>query len=194
MKRPSRYYAAEPLITNDECIILNKERDVVAARDFYRECGKEGARSLDPRLIDPIRSIRQVLDRPPYQPRNVQPLAHMYEDCDKERVAARVHPGGYTEIFPGDVQYYIDPTQAQAYDNPEYAQQKAVVPFVFQDPMGALKPQYDRVALFKDNRNLSDYTSDQDQMGFREDMIERLQRKMNQNDYQLFVGHFIQGK
>jgi hypothetical protein len=118
----------------------------------------------------------------------------MYEDCGKERIRPQVYTGGYENIYPGDVQYYLDPAQAQAYGDPEYAQQEVVVPFVFQDPMGGLKPQYDRVPMYKDNRNIADYTFDQDQIGFREDMIERLQRKMNQNDYQLFVGHFIQGR
>jgi hypothetical protein len=184
-------YAAEPLITNTEYIFLNRERDIENARDFFVSDRGE-VRSLDPRLIDPVRNIRMALDRPPYQPRNVQPLQNMYSDC-KDRIAPRVYTQGYESIYPGDIQYYIDPSQAQAYDNPEYAVQQAVVPFVFQDPMGALKPQYDRVPLYKNNQNISDYTFDQDQIGFREDMITRLQRTMNQTDYQLFAGHFLPG-
>lgn len=187
-----RQYAAEPLIIKDDYIILNKKRDIEAARDFFKTgCDNEGARSLDPRLIDPIRNIHMVLDRPPYQPRNVQPLQNMYGDCENH-IAPKIYNGGYESIYAGDVQYYIDPTQALVYDNPEYALQQAVVPFVFQDPMGGLKPQYDRVPLFKNNQNISDYTFDQDQISFREDMITRLQRKMNQSDYQIFVGHFRQ--
>lgn len=188
-----RRYAAEPLITNKDYIFLNKERDIENARDFYKICGDEGAHSRDPRLMDPVRNIRMVLDRPPYQPRNVQPLQHMYDDCGNH-IIPKVYKQGYESIYPGDIQYYLDPSQAQAYDNPEYALQQAVVPFVFQDPMGALKPQYDRVPLYKNNQNISDYTFDQDQISFREDMITRLQRTMNQSDYQLFAGHFIPEK
>lgn len=188
-----RRYAAEPMITNQNYIILNKKRDVEGARDFFKKCGEEGAHSLDPRLIDPIRDIHMVLDRPPYQPRNVQPLQNMYGDC-QHHIAPKIYNNGYESIYAGDYQYYIDPTQAQAYDNPEYALQRAVVPFVYQDPMGALKPQYDRVPMFQNNQNISDYTFDQDQINFREDMIERLQRTMNQSDYQLFVGHFKQDR
>lgn len=189
-----RRYAAEPLIIDEKYIILNKKRDVEAARDFFRTCDNDsGAHSLDPRLIDPVRNIHMVLDRPPYQPRNVQPLQNMYGDCEN-RIVPKIYSNGYESIYPGDIQYYIDPTQSVIYDNPEYALQQAVVPFVFQDPMGALKPQYDRVPLFKNNQNISDYTFDQDQISFREDMITRLQRKMNQTDYQIFVGHFIQDR
>lgn len=186
-----RRYAAEPIIVQDpnRYIILNKERDIQSASDFYMECGHEGAHSKDPRLIDPIRNIRTVLDRPAYQPRNVQPLRDIYGQSN-QNITPRIY-SNYEDIYAGDVQYYIDPSQAQAYDNPEYAIQTAVVPFVFQDPMGALKPQYDRVSLYKNNQNISDYTFDQDQIGFREDMIERLQRTMNQTDYQLYVGHFL---
>lgn len=186
-----RRYAAEPLEIKPDYVILNKERDIESARDFFQVPYSPGAHSLDPRLIDPIRNIKMVLDRPPYQPRNVQPLQHMYDDCSNQ-IAPKIYDNGYESIYAGDVQYYIDPTQAQAYDNPEYALQEAVVPFVYQDPMGSLKPQYDRVPLFKNNQNISDYTFDQDQISFREDMITHLQRTMNQTDYQLFVGHFYQ--
>lgn len=188
-----RRYAAEPIIANKkDYLFLNKNRDVENARDFFKTCvDKEGYRSLDPRLIDPVRNIKMVLDRPPYQPRNVQPLQHMYDDCEND-ISPKVYENGYESIYPGDVQYYIDPEQAQAYDNPEFALQQAVVPFVFQDPMGALKPQYDRVPLYKNNQNISDYTFDQDQITFREDLIQRYQRVPNQSDYQLFVGHFLQ--
>lgn len=187
----NRRYAAEPMITKDihEYFILNKERDVQSAGDFYMKCSQQGAHSNDPRLIDPIRNIRTVLDRPPYQPRNVQPLQNIYTDCHND-ITPRVYNRGYEDIYAGDLEYYIDSSQAQAYDDPEYGIQKVVIPFVFQDPMGALKPQYDRVNLYKNNQNMSDYTFDQDQIGFREDMIERLQRTMNQSDYQLYVGHF----
>ena len=188
-----RRYAAEPMIVDKDFIILNKERDVQAARDFFQQTHGTGARSLDPRLVDPVRNIHMTLDRPPYQPKNVQPLENIYQDCHHD-ISPKVYHGGYESIYPGDVQYYIDPDQAMIYDNPEYALQEAVVPFVFQDPMGSLKPQYDRVPLFKNNQNISDYTFDQDQISFREDMIARLQRTMNQTDYQAFVGHFIQDR
>lgn len=185
-----RRYAAEPIIMKDDYIFLNKESDIENAPDFFKVCGEEGVRSMDPRLIDPVRNIHMVLDRPPYQPRHVQPLGHIYDDC-KNDISPKVYQDGYESIYAGDLKYYIDPTQAQAYDNPEYALQMAVVPFVFQDPMGSLKPQYDRVPLYKNNQNISDYTFDQDQISFREDMIARQQRVINQSDYQLFAGHFL---
>ena len=183
------YYAAEPLDTNTDIIFLNQERDIENARDFFKTCDSELAHSLDPRLIDPIRNIHMRLDRPPLQPRNVQPLRNIY-DCDND-IRPRIYNDGYKSMYPGDYQYYVDPYLAQAYNEPVYVAQQTVIPFVFEDPMGALKPQYDRVPNFQNNTSISEYSFDQDQMSYREDLMARQSRKMNQSNYQLFQGHFI---
>ena len=65
-----------------------------------------------------------------------------------------------------------------------------MIPTVFEDPMGAYKPHYERVPLFKHNRNVAPYTFDQDQMSYREDLMSRQSAKMNQRDYNYYIGHF----
>jgi len=188
-----RIYGMEPLEQSkkDHVEYLNTKRDVQAAPDFfYTTPEKTTCRSLDPRLIDTTRNIHMELDRPPYQPKNVQPLKNMYTDCDAQKVKTGYYPGGYTSIYGGDIQYYFDPYLAQAHNEPVYVLQTAMVPFVFQDPMGALLPQYDRVPLFQNNTNVCEYSFDQDQMSFREDLIALQSRRIDKNDYDLFNDHF----
>ena len=196
MKYPEKcLHQAEPVILKNKNSVFfqNIDRDIKNAPDFQKVRDNETWTSLDPRLIDPIRGIRTQLDRPPLQPDNVQPLGHIYDDSRVDRIRTGIYPGGYPSIYGGDIQYYVDPSLAEAYGNPVYVIRSSVVPFVFQDPMGGLKPQYDRVPLFKNNTGLSEYTFDQDQMSFREDLISRQSRKMNQQDYNMYVGHFQSG-
>ena len=188
-----RVYAAQPLLVDNHYVFMNPERDVQAAGDFFRT--KDNLyTSLDPRLYDPVRNIRMTLDRPPYQPKNVQPLQNLYTDCDVDKITPKPYVEGYPSIYGGDVWYYLDPTNCLPYDNPNYVMRSAVVPTVFQDPMGATKPHYERVPLFQNNNNVAPYTFDQDQMSFREDLMSRQSAKMNQQDYSYYVGHFLPKK
>lgn len=184
-------YQAEPLDLRHEgeVFYLNTDRDVENARDFFRVPGRDTCRSLDPRLIDVVRDIHMELDRPPLQPKGVQPLGDVYAP-ENDRIRPQTYCKGYSSIYPGDIQYYLDPSISQAYDDPVFVQRSAVVPFVFQDPMGGMKPQYDRIPLFQNNINSSAYTSDQDQMSYREDLIARQSRKMNQSDFSIYTAHF----
>ena len=52
--------------------------------------------------------------------------------------------------------------------------------------MGMKYPVYNREPIFKNNRNIFNYTFDQDQCGFREDLMSLQSRKMNQNDYGMY--------
>lgn len=183
-------YAAEPMIIEDKTVILNKKRDIENARDFFKT-EKGLAKSLDPRLIDPVRNIHMELDRPPLQPRNVQPLQHIYDDCESD-IRPGVYKDGYESIYPGDIMYYVDSTQAEAYSSPNYVDQQVLMPYLFQDPMGALHPMYDRVPMYEGPNNVSDYSHDRDEISYREDMMAHQSRLWNRSDYQLYVGHFRQ--
>ena len=69
------------------------------------------------------------------------------------------------------------------YSSPDYINQAYMQPSVFVDPMGSSQTIYERIPVFKNNRNTSDYTFDQDQMEFREDLIAKQSEIMNKNDY-----------
>jgi len=167
---------------------LNTERDIQNARDFfYTSADETTCTSNDPRLYDPIRNIRLELDRPPLQTKNTQPLQNIY-DC-KNKIQPQFY-NGYSSIVPGDIQYWLDPDQSQLYNQPVYVIKSAVVPFIFQDPMGALKPQYDKIPLFTNQANIAEYSFDQDQMSFREDLMARQSRVINQSDFQHHASYF----
>lgn len=186
----NRVYPAEPHLIGDKYIFLNTERDVESARDFFKT-SEQTYSSLDPRLYDPVRNIRMDLDRPPYQPKNVQPLQNIYSDCNSERVSPIPYTEGYSSIYGGDITYYIDPKQCLVYDSPNYVLRSAVVPYILQTPMGSNKPHYERIPLFQQNNNVAPYTFDADQMSFREDIMSRQSAQFNQRDYSYYVGHFL---
>lgn len=185
-------FSKEPALIHEKVEFLNKKRDIENARDFF-QTDQGTAKSLDPRLIDPIRNIHMELDRPPLQPRNVQPLRYIYEDCDNN-IRPKVYQGGYSSLYPGDYLYYVDSGQSLVYGKPTYVVDSALIPYLYQDPMGALHPMYDRVPLYENKNNLSDYSHDRDQMSFREDIMSRQSRLIDRSDYQMYVGHFRQNK
>lgn len=160
------------------------------ARDHSLSCGDDfvykkntgagpGYQSMDPRTFDSPRAIRLVLDRPPLQSRNTQPQERMYTDPGNQTGFYR----DYRDIRGGNIFYYTDLDQADPYGIDPYTITSYNIPEVQVDPMGGLTPVYQKVPVFKNNRNLSAYTSDQDQMQFREDLMALQSRKINQSDY-----------
>ena len=121
--------------------------------------------SYDPRLIDPVRGFSMKLDAAPYEG-NVK-LKDVYDK--KYDKYGQNYYTNYSDIHAGQINYYVDKSLASAYYNPVYTIRSDVAHQVFQDPMGSLKPQYERNPLLINNNNLSDYQFDRDQIGFRED-------------------------
>ena len=146
------------------------------AKDFF-PTGDGTFTSLDPRLIDVMRGYRMDL--------NVPTFDSTYHD--KERQTDTIRPESYPsykEIDGGQVFYYSDKYLRQPYFSPNFQLRSGVSPSIFQDPMGSLKPQYERIPI-TNSAYISDYTSDQDQISFREDIMARQMRTMNQQSYSL---------
>jgi hypothetical protein len=80
--------------------------------------------------------------------------------------------------------FNLDDYLKQPYFSPNFQLRNETSPSIFQDPMGALKPQYERQPI-TNSKYISDYTSDQDQISFREDIMSRQMRTMNQQSYSL---------
>ena len=158
---------------------------VVCAEDFvYNENTGScpGYQSMDPRTVDAPRAIRTVYDRPPLMSKNTNPQQHMYTS-----------PGSSTGFYPsymaiksGDIYYYTDREQASPYGTDPYTLTSYTIPQMEVDPMGAYRPIYQKVPVFKNNRNSAQYTFDQDQMQFREDLMALQSRKMNESDFLTF--------
>lgn len=152
------------------------QNQLTFAKDFFPN--EDGTfTSLDPRLIDVMRGYRMNLNVPVFDS-----TFH-----DKERRTDKLIPESYPsykDIKGGQVFYYSDKYLQQPYFSPNFQLRSNVCPTIFEDPMGSLKPQYQRIPI-TNSAYISDYTSDQDQISFREDIMARQMRSMNQRNYSL---------
>lgn len=159
-----------------------KDFSLTCAEDYQKvhlPDGLSGYQSMDPRTFDSPRAQRLLLDRPPLYSRNTQPQKNLYAPS---QVQTGYYPS-YESIKGGQYIYYTDKSIDVPYTNPTYVNQVYMQPTVFVDPMGASQTIYERIPIFKNNRNTSDYTFDQDQMEFREDLMSKQSQLMNKNAY-----------
>jgi len=149
-------------------------------------CGCEGSNtkhkwvSHDPRLIDAPRAIRTDLDAPPFS--GDIALDSIYDE-QYRNYRADLYPS-YASIGTGQIAYRM--SLSPPYNDPNFVIPTAVDHILFKDPMGALKPQYNRRPLVKNNNALSNLSSIRDSMGFREDIMEGLYRKRREQDYETY--------
>lgn len=189
-------FEPDPYQTSEDHVVLNKDLDLVHAPDFYQvtagvgigEKPFHGYASKDPRLADVLRNDTLVLDRPPFQPAHVQPLCRSDSDSGVAPTAS-VFPS-YENITGGNIQYYTDASISEAFYPPMYQIPSRVQSSIFKDPMGSLKAYYEKIPVLRRNTMLSEYSFDQDQMSFREDIMSRQQSLMDRTDYQKFHAHF----
>ena len=178
------FVGLNPKIPND---ILNKDLDLVPAKDFFPKQG--GYTSEDPRLWDSPRGINLVLDRPAVQPKDVQPLLNI---AIADLPPSQAQYKNYSDITLGNQTYERSTFQEQVYPSPIYTVQSNVEGILFTDPMGSLKPYYLKKPLTQNNSMYSDYTWDQDQLAFREDLISRQSQKQNTQRYSAFQSYFLE--
>lgn len=89
----------------------------------------------------------------------------------------------YVDINLGNVQYYY--SDIDAYRDPNFGTRSKVDFIDFVDPMGRIKPEYSRQVGLNDVKENVQNQYDADSIYFREDMMERLMRKRNQELWQL---------
>lgn len=167
-------------LENSRYTILNPSNQLKLAPDFFKTSSGRYT-SLDPRLKDVLRGgYSMELNVPVYDA-----TWKSFNRTQENRVEATVYPS-YGDIHGGQVSYYTDKYLAQPYFSPNYQIRARIEPVVFTDPMGALKPHYDRVPIMTTPKYLSDYTFDQDQIGFREDIMALQSRTRDQQDYTKF--------
>lgn len=152
------------------------------AKDFFKT-SKNTYSSLDPRLIDVMRGYSQELNYPVYD--TTERSFERYNES-----LGKVHTGvyrGYTDIHGGQISYYNDDYLEQVYFSPLFQLESRVKPEIFIDPMGSIKPQYIRDPI-TNSKYISDYSFDQDQISFREDIMASQMRIPNQQDFLKYYG------
>ncbi len=89
----------------------------------------------------------------------------------------------YVDVNLGNVQYYY--SDIDAYRDPNFGTRSKVDFIDFVDPMGRIKPEYNRQVGLNDVKENVQSQYDADSIYFREDLMERLMRKRNQELWQL---------
>lgn len=149
-------------------------------------CPEKGFLSYDPRQFSSPRAEWLTLDRPP--PDGNVKLDEVY---DKKYDRYGIGFNSYENIRDGDISYYIDKSIQGAFYNPVYAEPSKETTVLYQDPMGGMRPQYNRQALINtENPTVTTPKSYpyslsfiQDTQSFREDIIALQQRKHNESKW-----------
>lgn len=168
---------SSPLPSNNKINYLNGIAGLAYSQDFVPIEGGYYA-SMDPRTIDVTRNMRLVFDAPPFESPDTQPLRKIYSS-----------PGyhtGYNVFNAGSVRYYTDVDTADPYATPPYVIPSEVIPTLFQDPMGGLHPYYEKVPLVQKSSDMFEYSFDQDQINWREDLMSKQQEKQNSQKWDTF--------
>jgi hypothetical protein len=192
----------EPVLSPDRYMTINPRTDLHYATDFFPVSRSNLHRfprmadydptvigtysSFDPRLIDPRRNQTLLLDRPPFQSDDTR--MHDIYNPVLRNVRTGSYPD-YADIEGGSIIYYDDSFLDDVLVPYVFVNDATIQGSVFLDPMGSMKPQYIRQPSTNNNRFTSEYSFDQDQMEFREDLISKQMAIMNQRDPNIWNAH-----
>ena len=140
--------------------------------------------SGDPRLVDPRRAGALQLDRPPIS--SSMKLKDL--SVDKSLNNYGQNYATYSDINAGQIVYYVDKSIQDPYYSPNFPTTTKVNASLYQDPMGSLTPQYDRVVDYDNHinsmkSNETELNSIADTNAFREDLMERQMSRINEQKW-----------
>lgn len=161
-------------INKDDLSIQSQDIDFIQRNGYYS--------SLDPRTYDVPRSQRLEFHQPPRVSINTQPQGDLYTH---NRNNTGFYPD-YESIKGGDLTYYTDITNDTPFSNPPFQIPSYTFPELLIDPMGSVKPYYKRVPILEKNNNLYEYSFDQDQCEFREDLMALQLSKISRSNFGYF--------
>jgi hypothetical protein len=139
--------------------------------------------SSDPRLISASHNGQVLaLDRPPID------STVCLDDLNNENLKEYgKNYNTYSDINAGQIEYYIDKSRSDPFFNPLFTIPSKSIGKVYKDPMGSMKPQYNRHSLVCNS--MLDTTNDnysgglswiQDSTSHREDLLSLQMRKRNE--------------
>lgn len=159
---------------------VNKNSDNSYDVTYYQE---------DPRLHNVAGGTKLELDKPPFKC-NIK-LDNLTTDTSLNNYGQRYK--SYSDVNAGQIVYYTDDSIKDAYFDPLFSKKATAVGTLYQDPMGAMKPQWDRFPDEKYNPVLGNandvagtYQSSflKDTQYFREDLLARQMRKRNEQRFE----------
>jgi hypothetical protein len=151
-------------------------------RPHQPPCSNPQWSSLDSRLISTTHTPNfrnsQTLDSVPYI--GEVPLSKIY---DKNLTNYGKKYKSYKDIHAGQIRYYFDKDLTPVLFDPLFVIPSNVTSQLFVDPMSSRKFQTVRDPVLENNRNVSEYQFDRDQMEFRESIMHSQMAVMNQQDF-----------
>ena len=158
------------------------------AKDFEKvqncsnySCPKTQYISRDPRLISVPHSGQVItLDQPPLD--SSVNLSQLPYDTNLDSYGQRYNT--YSNINAGTIAYYINKEREDAFHSPNFVTPAIVEKSLYRDPMGAMKPQYNRKTTFcipQEDNTLSWITDSQEH---RQDLLSRQMRKRNEQRWE----------
>lgn len=142
--------------------------------------------SNDPRLIDSARGQVIPLDLPPDD--GSVKLSEVYTDPRLKEYGKFYK--NYSDISAGQITYYTNNSIEDAFFRPVFTTSAYDMKSLYQDPMSAMRPQYDRFPIKNNDHVTSKKTNYQynlswmdDSVEQREDIISRQMRKQNEQKW-----------
>jgi hypothetical protein len=159
----------------------------IDCKNFNGGCAG-GYAGHNPKLFDSARAQLLLLDRP-----HLSGGVAVGNVCHDEIYTPYFRNYGknytsYKDINAGQIQYYVDSDTSGAYFRPNFPEPALVTHEVFIDPMGSIKPQYNRETFQKygwdscNKDNCDSFTHDT--LEFRQELMEKQMRKINQQRWQ----------
>ena len=151
------------------------------------DCPKEKYTTNDPRLIDVLRYQQQTLDRPPITSDIKLRTIYNKEYSDYGKGFTP-----YNLIKDGQIQYYIDKSIQDPFYKPNFVDKMEEESLVYKDPMGSIKPEYNRKPLVNTCNPTTKCVNGwdtrlsfiQDSQSHREDLMSLQMRKRNQERWE----------
>jgi hypothetical protein len=132
----------------------------------------------DGRVIDAVRDMKLVLDKPAETGSVDMDLVSNFNNSNYASVYR-----SYGDIKNGQIGYYVDPAVSQPFIAPVYTLSSYVDKTIFKDPMDSVKPEYIKKPLVNTLYSTSSLQDTRDQLFFREDLMSRQQNLYNRTSW-----------
>jgi hypothetical protein len=187
-------YAIEPNLKHGYTTLNPELQQQLYSKDFQKiECKNKNDNkgcetvytSTDPRLVNVPLAQLQTLDRPPFD--GSIDLKSIYTDRTLDNYGQNYK--SYSDINAGQITYYIDKSREDVFYEPLFNTSAQMVGTLYKDPMGVIKPEYNRYPLkCRDPLNMNKHSGGlswiTDTQSHREDLIALQMRRQNQSRYE----------
>ena len=172
----------DPMYEQSQNVIFQSRLGLTQMPDYKIRDNGIGGKGVfypsDGRVLDSVRDIRTVLDKPAETGSVDMDLVGTF---DNSNYGARYNT--YSDIRNGQIAYYVDPSISQPFFAPVYTLSSYVDKVIFKDPMDSVKPEYIKTPITSTSYNVSNDQATRDQLSFREDLMSKQQSLYNRTSW-----------